>query len=941
MTFSDLKSPRGLVLLFVLFGIVGFQFPRFTALLVANRGIHLEVDAKIEAGRIVEIYVNGYENPPLTTPIVPGVRHTYKFPIITQSINFLRIDLGKISGTTIEAYSVTVSVDGKVAKQYGPDVIYTWVQSQPDTVQGTVEKFDDHVTYLQKGYGPSLITTDPFTGGVPSALRVFLPQDRNGIVSAFWVAFLIVIALARTTALVRGQTLVILAGVPLVSMLIVPFANFANWPDPVDQAVGMAGFRGLSLLPNRLAAAGTLAAALFLSMAAIWVLRDARRRNWSSAQAVANTGPLSLDRYRLLRRTFVVLVVAVIASMFFADVYSKIAVHLRIPFVNDWDGNNVNFWHYLVFEGFRPLRDFWYPYGGMWIFGLPAPWGALSEASMRAAVYVTCFLALFRLCGIIPAIVILYVVLVSDRMQLMWAAWRYLLGINIVLAYVAIGEIRTRFTAGHLLFGLALSLALFFEPVQALYAAPAIVVLLLLDLFQRGMRLGALVRRLALEFSVPFSYLAIYYTLISDSGELRVTIEFLLSLGPHAYSSAVPTDLTTAVQKPFSVGHLLLTAPAALIGAGLYRRFTGTTTPAIDDALIALGIVGFMYFQKNLVRNVDWQFVTPTLVAMLIWLASDPAFRRRRIAIIGGTIAGILVWSLSLTGAPMGIIRQAVTAPFSAVDSIASVIRSPDIVASARDNSYSAQRFSGLPHLAKVAGRLRILGGGEIPRPVYVIGDTPMLYAVLGQAPPFNSNDYNSSPIFEQRRVVDWLVQKQPRFAVWNVNDLTFDAVPRAVRVPLMYAEAAATFVPIDSVGEFAILKRRANGEAPDLAWWRERLGAKIDFGGLLRRSDFDRLSGCTNSPSVELCTPFLQITVPPELRSQPRLAVSVGVGDLTFRIEFVPAHDISTYSVRLDRLWFWKAAQLAQLPFRIIGAENPSVGVALATKAPDERTLY
>ena len=53
---------------------------------------------------------------------------------------------------------------------------------------------------------------------------------------------------------------------------------------------------------------------------------------------------------------------------------------------------------------------------------VPAPWGSLSEASMRGAVYITFFLALVRLCGVIPAVLILYIVLVSDRIQLMWAA---------------------------------------------------------------------------------------------------------------------------------------------------------------------------------------------------------------------------------------------------------------------------------------------------------------------------------------------------------------------------------------------------------------------------------------------------------------------------------------------------------------------------------------
>lgn len=944
MTYHDLTSPRALLALFVVFCIVGYALPIWTASFVAKEGVRVDIDAKIESGRVVELYVNGYRREPLTIPITTGVRHTYTFSHIIENVNFLRVDLGKISGAAIEVYGISVSVDGKVAKQYGPDVIYQWVQSQPDMMNGNAQRTGDHVTYVQKIYGPSLVITDVFTGGVPAAVQWLLPQDRNGIVNGFCIAFLIVIALARLPLPVRGQTLLILLGVPAASMLAVRIIYaLPNRPDPVDQAVGYAAFRSLSLVPNRAVAIVTLLVAVALSAAMIFIARRSRHPGGRAAATHATIRLACPGRYQVLYGFAVSFAIVVIASLCFADVYTKIAVHLQLPFTNDWDANNVNLWYYLIFHGFRPLQDFWYPYGGTWIFALPPPWGQLSQASMGAAVYITCFLTLVRLCGVIPATLITYIVLVSDKIQLMWAPSRYLLGANVALAYVAIGEIRTKFTAGHLLFGVAVALALFLEPLQALYATPAVLLVLLLDLCQRKPPLGSnLIWRLIAEFSMPLAYLIVYFTLISDLTEFQAIVSFISSLGAHAYSSALPTDLRKEVQWPFGVGLLLLTAPAALIGAGLYRRLSGrSSAETIDNVLITLGVVGFMYFQKHLVRPVDWQFTTPTLLAMLIWLMGDPAFRRARIAVIGGIASGILFWSLDLTGAPEGVVRQAMSAPRNAFESIASVIRSPDIVAKAGENAYSPQRFSAFPNLNEIASRLRVLGGGEMPRPVYVIGDTPMLYALLRQAPPFFANDYDMSPIFEQRRVTDWIAQNKPRYAVWNTNDLQFDGFARAVRLPLLYALDAATFVPVESIGEFAILRWRAQGEAPALAWWRERLGAKIDLGGLPRRTSYFRLTDCADAPSLDRCTPFLHVTVPAELRSQPRVAVSVAVGDLAFRIEFAPAANAGAYLIRLNRLWFWDAARLAELPFRIVGAESPAVGVTLVTKAPDDRTLY
>jgi hypothetical protein len=943
MTYHDFASRRGLLVVFVIFFLVGYALPTTVAVFVAQHGVQVDVDAKIETGRIAELYVNGYRREPLTVPITPGVRRTYSFAHIIENVNFLRVDLGKVSGAAVEVYAITVSVGGKVAKQYGPDVIYQLAQSQPAMLAGPAEQRGDHVAYVQKVYGPSFIISDVFAGGVPTVLRGLLPQDRNGIVIGFWAAFLLMVALSRSALLMRGDTLMILLGVPALAMLAVHIAYaFPNRPDPVDQAVGMAAFRSLSVLPNRVVAIVTVLAALILSAVMIFIARHVRRRDAGIAPSAAAIDS-SNGRYRVPAAIAVVIVTIVIASIPFGDVYTRIAVHSQLPFTNDWDANNVNLWSYLTFQGFRPLRDFWFPYGGTWVFSLPPPWGPLWEAGMRAAVYVTCFLALVRLCGVIPAILIVYLILVCDRIQLMWAPSRYLLGANIALAYVAVGEIRARFTPGHLLFGVALSLALFFEPVQALYAAPAVLVVLLLDLFQRGTAFGwDLMWRLLAEFALPLAYLVIYFGLISDVGELRAIVSFLLTLGPHAYSSAVPTDLAKEIDWPFGVGLLLLAMPSALIGTGLYRRFSRIgTASALDTMMIALGVVGFMYFQKHLVRAVEWQFTTPTLLAMLIWLIADPGFRRIRIAIVGGVAAGILFWSLDLTGAPGAVLRQAIAGPRNALQSLAAVIQSPEVIAKARENFYAPQRFDAFPNYNAVVARLRTLGGGEIPRAVYVIGDLPMLYARLGQAPPYNTNDYNTSPIFEQRRVIDWIVQNRPRYAVWNASDLNADAFPRTVRVPLLYGLDAATFVPVESVGALTILRRRGEGEAPALAWWRERLSDTVDLGGLPRWTSFFRLPDCPDAPALDRCTPFLQVMVPHGLRTQSRLAVTVAVGDLTFRIAFAPTLRNDSYFLRLNRLWFWEAAQLAKLPFRIVGPDHPEIGVFLVTKAPDEGTLY
>src|SRR5262249_44327772 len=345
-------------------------------------------------GNVINLYINNRSEPRMLR-IAPTTRHIYKIPRLLEDVSSLRIDLGYVSGARVELFAITVSVNGKLAKRYDPDVIQRWVQAQSETITGRAELLSDRVSFVQKGQGPSLIITDRFRGGLPKAIQWLLPLDRHGMVLGFWFAFLLLVALARESLGVLLQTALILVSVPAASVLAVRVAYAtAHWPDPVDEAVGLAAFRGLSLVPNRLAAFATLTAALAISAIAIFL---SRRFSYSKCVVRADESIGKVNRHSAL---LVMLVILVIFAMQLARVDDWIT-ELTLPFTNDWDNNAINGWRYLIYSGLRPLIDFWFPYGGTWVFALPAPWGQLSQAMLQAAVYILCFLGLVRVCGLV------------------------------------------------------------------------------------------------------------------------------------------------------------------------------------------------------------------------------------------------------------------------------------------------------------------------------------------------------------------------------------------------------------------------------------------------------------------------------------------------------------------------------------------------------------
>ena len=66
-------------------------------------------------------------------------------------------------------------------------------------------------------------------------------------------------------------------------------------------------------------------------------------------------------------------------------------------FGRHWDLENVTYWEFLIHNGSRPFRDFWYPYGGFYIFDLPLPVGILAKWGFLTVVYALFGLLLFRI----------------------------------------------------------------------------------------------------------------------------------------------------------------------------------------------------------------------------------------------------------------------------------------------------------------------------------------------------------------------------------------------------------------------------------------------------------------------------------------------------------------------------------------------------------------
>jgi hypothetical protein len=914
-----------------------------------SRGF-LIVSAMIETGDRIEAYINADYTSPLVTPIVPDIKTDYSIGPIFKILRSLRIDLGKRNGSKIEVSGVELFSGNKSIQKWSAEDIRRSVASQPGATTAAPEIVDGAVRYVQKGEGPYLILDPPAIladvsqfGLLERSVVAF--RGRNGVLAGAVLGFflLLVVTIRRERSLVT----ILVSGVAILQtvFLILYLLPRINIPDPVAIAVGRAAFLGRSTLANQLTMLAALAGAVIIAVGASAIVKQIRKLKLSYIEwSGPARGPLD-ERHPVANwasRAAVIVFCGLLAAYFLSNVYSAILTQITTPFSGNWDANNVLLWNYLAHEGFRPLVDYWYPYGGTWMFALKAPWGPFVENSYYSALYINLFLALYLVFDrrFLSAAIVTLIVLIGQTDMLFWAAFRYLLAVNVVLSFVVVPH--HRWSAAHLLFTASVGLAIVFEPIQCLYALPGVFFCMLIDFWQcrrDSVRKHAV--RLAREFGPPAVVICVYLAILASQGMLEGFVDFHLSLGAATFASATPTDLPGSLRSLLGASSFVIVAPFVMIAIAIVRlRTFDLTTDNIDRALLGLGLTGFMIVQKHIIREVEWQMVLPSGIAVMIWALREAEFRRWVPIAASGLVSGALFFAASTDGVPQRVMRQLAGAPESLASHFNEVVQVSGLSREANSAAYSDKRLAAFANERKVVDRLDALGRRENNATVYVLGDSPTLYVLLRQAPPFQSNDYNASPVPEQQKVVSWLRNKRPAFVVWRTGDLEFDMVPRVVRDPYIYSEVVANYVPIEQTGEFSILRLRRDDELPALDWWREKLTPTVNLGHLLHGSRMTASPACPIDTATR-CAKVIKIDLTKQSRGTDRIAAKVVLGNLTFEVQFSPDQDKQSYLIPIERLWFWKAAEISGLTSQAeIEVSTPAVS-EIQFKLRSNNSLY
>ena len=680
--------------------------------------------------------------------------------------------------------------------------------------------------------------------------------------------------------------------------------DLVHIPTPVAAAAGGSAYYDSPYLPQQLAAVLVQSAIVAVVLTAAYIVRRRRpvapRRLTAGGTAIARVPPSA--GYPPRGRALVIGATALVAITLIPDLDSQIFESSLEPVAPSWDSANLLTWGAFVEQGLVPMKDFFYPYGGRWLYQ-PLPLGPVWFWLSQVAMLALGGWSLWRLTeGQVGRVAVCLGLVPLFGLSTTFH-WRYLPALLMAMTYAAVGPGRhLRPIRDHLVFGIAVLLAALTELDLVLIGLAGIAFVVMGELVSGRLTGGVrrILRGLAVDALPLFLVVAVpLLWLLTDTTEGNT--RFWLGLGGTSAASAASQELYGALVlftwKPTPPA-VSVALPALLLVAGIIHSvLSKERAPGVSQILLATAGASSVLELKHLVRPIPEAVVAIALVgltwsAVLLW--------SRRAVITGaatGALVGALIVSFGKSSALTGYLTSAARSPMAAVGDIGLLFRG-DEISRVDGQRFAPSRFSNWPEAA-LASDLREGMRSARDRTFAVLGDAQLLYTIFRQRPPYHIQLYDASKVDEQRAVVDALTRQRPAYMYWR-RDFIQDAVPQHVRVPIIFSYAVQHYVPV-RLGDPGDVLRRRDGDPIPIEYWRSRLGDTVDLGFVPASSRADEADPCAGGDG---CVSYALLEGRPTRRGETaNLLLSGRRG--TFRVIIRARPGITTYPVRLDRLWF------------------------------------
>jgi hypothetical protein len=709
------------------------------------------------------------------------------------------------------------------------------------------------------------------------------------------------------------------AGSAVVAVWVLAFLLYKVVPDlvnpapPVAVAVGAASYFGNVYRGQQLAAILITLAILGAAVAARVFLK--RRPVIALTGYVQQEHPVS-PRTRTgpsWRPNRGVLIATAAWSLLGLTIVPTLSSPVPQPLGPGWDLGNGTAWNFLDQNGFVPMKDFWFPYGFQWLL-FQVPLGAAWAWLVNITQVGLFGWAIWRLSGRDVGRTIACLIAVTLLAGLGSGLWRYLPALIIAATYAALGPAQWRRPQfGHLMLGAACAVALFVSPDVLLLGIAGAAFVLFGDLLFGRLEPKPLdvSKGLAIDVLPVIAAVALCVVIWSASGALSGNVDFFAhpdDVSAYVASDQVADGMLSKLSLIPRANSLVATLPFLLLAAGLILGFVGNQprNTSASRLLLAASGCSLVFLARGLVRPNDLLHYLPlvslTCATILLWNVRSVALVTLAGALAGATLAG-----LQSNGGLDRYLDGAANSPIRAVNSLIYASQGSAVEFAKREN-HRLDRYEDLPDI-ELARELERISGSRHPS-FAVLGDAQILYVWFNQLPPFHINLYDSSPIREQRKMIDRIESAGTQYIVLKQEPAGIDGVPYQVRDPLLYSYVIENYVPsrpdwrdcrpLPSRCMAAdILVRRKLNQRPQIEFWQSRLGATLDFGFIPSYAKTPQPCSGTD------CTSYALVQGRAAKKGDV-VTLEATNGRSKFDVLLKARPDTFSYTLRLDRLWFW-----------------------------------
>jgi hypothetical protein len=896
--------------------------------LLVSRDVVVVVDAEVEGGSTIELFHNELWDSSNRLPIQDG-RHLYRFDGLPSRLWSLRLDPTDAPAARVRIFRIILERAGRPVRSLDPETILGWTSANLRKV-GSGEEVAE---YLSLTADPMLIAPGVFD--LETTRDHLLGPVRSGETFPLLVLIAFLVGGFFPWRGWRDATwTVLLPASLLASAWVERFAarlldrRLGGIPSAAE-AVGNAVYLGYPKFSDF----NLYFLSVVLAMALGFLAGQGLSRLSPSVPDVEEAGDARLLRWSKGA--------ALVLLLFFALATFPPLAELELGFRQSvhgprYDLDNVYTWAYLVHRGWRPFRDFWYPYGLFSSFdaGGPFPWGYLLSWAHQLGVVALATWAVMRLSARWPWKGLLLIAMSLGFVLLgIWvASGRYFLALDLaLLALVARADgYREPYTLGLAVLGVY---AFALEPNQLFYGGLAVAAVIVLDLLRlEAHERRALLHRLLRAVGLFAVGVGLLFLVLSRRDQLQGFLGFLEQLPVMTVYGSLPAHWR-AWYRLGAEQNLLLLGPLFLLGLAAtllgWRRRIG---PPAASAL-ALGILGAFTFNKFLVRpHIANQTAVYSAVGLLLALFQlGPRLRPVQRALCWGTVAFLV--ASRLDDAALAAARWRVQVVAAVPASLRTLVRGaqPGLELSAFED---IRRY---PVYQPVVERIRATGSeGAIADKVFELGDDSVLYVALRQQTPYYLTLYNASPLEAQQKNLDWVSRERPGWLVWRPGFGDFDGVPNTVRVPLLYGAAVEGFLPVAQLGDLDLLVRRPESAPIDLEYWAAKLGTSLDLHALPAVSGLSALAPCRAEPCVEA----LRIRVKQPVAGRTR-RLTFRVGGRSFELTFVELAGHHQYDLHLDHVWFYGPLRRNGLHPELVGDAGAGAELERVLLAPAPPVLW